>query len=93
MSLSIQPPLTRRERSSACRSAVFARYGEQGAVPSRLLRSTPTAASGVSSPDILKVDRLTTFGTPVEIINLFGGKKNYLAAIHELETELYLKAA
>ena len=47
----------------------------------------------VESLDILKVDPLTTFGTPVEIINLFGGKQNYLAAIHELETELYQEAA
>jgi type I restriction enzyme R subunit len=32
---------------------------------------------------------LTAFGTPVEILKLFGGKEKYLAAIHALETELY----
>lgn len=47
----------------------------------------------VESLDILKVDPLTAFGTPVEIVRLFGGKSNYLAAICELETELYSKAA
>lgn len=47
----------------------------------------------VESLDILKVDPLTAFGTPVEIVKLFGGKEKYLAAIHELETELYLEAA
>jgi type I restriction enzyme R subunit len=36
---------------------------------------------------------LTAFGTPVEIVKLFGGKDSYLAAIHELENELYLEAA
>lgn len=34
----------------------------------------------------------TAFGTPVEIVKLFGGKQNYLAAIHELEAALYSKA-
>ena len=47
----------------------------------------------VESLEILKVDPLTTFGTPVEIIKLFGGKQSYLAAIRELETALYQKAA
>lgn len=47
----------------------------------------------VESLDILKVDPLTAFGTPVEIVKLFGGKDKYLAAIHELENELYLKAS
>ena len=47
----------------------------------------------MESLDILKVDPLTTHGTPIEIIQLFGGKSNYLAAVHELETQLYLEAA
>ena len=47
----------------------------------------------VESLEILKVDPLTSFGTPVEIVKLFGGKQKYLAAIEQLETELYQKAA
>ena len=47
----------------------------------------------VESLEILKVDPLTSFGTPVEIVNLFGGKQKYLSAIEQLETELYKKAA
>ena len=39
----------------------------------------------VETLEILKVDPLTQFGTPVEIVNLFGGKQNYLAAVQELE--------
>ncbi|MEI8313113.1 MAG: type I restriction-modification enzyme R subunit C-terminal domain-containing protein, partial [Verrucomicrobiota bacterium] len=91
-----QPPLTRRERAERVRKRhVFARYGEQArAVLQALLQKyADSGIRSVESLDILKVDPLTTFGTPVEIINLFGGKENYLAAIHELETELYLKAA
>ena len=41
----------------------------------------------------MKVDPLTSFGTPVEIVNLFGGKQKYIFAIEQLEAELYKKAA
>ena len=47
----------------------------------------------VESLEILKVDPLTAFGTPIEIVKLFGGKQKYLAAIQELETQLYAEAA
>jgi type I restriction enzyme R subunit len=43
--------------------------------------------------DILKVDPLTAFGTPMEIIKLFGDKATYLSAIRDLEAALYQKAA
>jgi len=43
--------------------------------------------------DILKVDPLTRFGTPVEIINLFGSKPEYLSALQHLEAELYMETA
>ena len=91
-----QPPLTRRERADRVQKRhVFAKYGEKSrAVLQALLQKyADSGIRSVESLDILKVDPLTTFGTPVEIIHLFGGKKNYLAAIHELETELYIKAA
>ena len=37
--------------------------------------------------------QLTDLGTPVEIVRFFGGKENYLAAIRELESELYNEVA
>jgi type I restriction enzyme, R subunit len=87
-----QPPLTRRERAEKVRKRhVFAKYGEQmRAVLDALLdKYADGGIKSVESLDILKVDPLTAFGTPVEIVKLFGGKQNYLAAIHELESELY----
>ena len=91
-----QPPLTRRERADHVQKRhVFARYGEKtrAVLQALLQKYADSGIRSVESLDILKVDPLTTFGTPVEIIHLFGGKKNYLAAVHELETELYFKAA
>jgi type I restriction enzyme R subunit len=75
------PPLTRRERAEKVKKRnVFAKYGGQTrAVLDALLDKF--ADGGVKSVESL------------EIVKLFGGKDNYLAAIHELEAELYLEAA
>jgi type I restriction enzyme R subunit len=74
---------------------VFGKYGAQArAVLEALLQKYADGGiTSVESLEILKVDPLTTFGTPVEIVKLFGGKTAYLAAIRELETALYQKAA
>ena len=63
-----------------------------GAVLEALLDKYADAGlKSFESLDILKVDPLSAFGTPMEIINLFGGKANYLKALHQLEAELYLE--
>jgi len=91
-----QPPLTRRERAEKVRKRnVFGKYGDRArAVLDALLEKYADAGlKSVESLDILKVDPLTTFGTPVEIVNFFGGKEEYVAAIRELESQLYKEAA
>lgn len=90
-----QPPLTRRERAEQVKKRhIFTKYGEQArAVLQALLdKYADSGLRSVESLDILKVEPLTRFGTPVEIVKLFGGKDNYLAAIRHLETELYQTA-
>ncbi|MGC1273805.1 MAG: DEAD/DEAH box helicase family protein [Planctomycetaceae bacterium] len=90
-----QPPLTRRERANRVKKRnIFGKYGDQArAVLEALLQKYADAGIlSVESLDILKVDPLTRFGTPIEIIKLFGGKAGYLAAIHELEAALYHQA-
>ena len=91
-----RPPRTRRQRVDQVRSRdVFGRYGDQArAVLEALLDKYADAGlKSFESLDILKVDPLTTFGTPMEIIRLFGSKPNYLSALHHLEDELYLEEA
>lgn len=90
------PPLTRQERAAKVRKRdVFAKYGDKArAVLEALLRKyADSGITSVESLEILKVDPLTSFGTPVEIVKLFGGKPGYLEAIRELETALYQEAA
>jgi len=91
-----QPPLTRRERADKVRKRnVFAKYGvkTREVLDALLEKYADGGIRSVESLEILKVDPLTHFGTPVEIVKLFGGRSNYLAAIRELETALYQKAA
>ncbi len=91
-----QKPLTRRERAEKVRKRnVFGKYGDKArAVLEALLDKYADAGlKSVESLEILKVDPLTKFGTPVEIVKLFGDRKRYLAAIHELEAQLFKEAA
>jgi type I restriction enzyme R subunit len=91
-----QPPLTRSERAERVKKRhVFAKYGEQAreVLQALLQKYADSGLRSVESLDILKVDPLTSFGTPVEIVKLFGGKDNYLVAIRQLEAELYQAAS
>ena len=90
------PPLTRKERvNNVKKRNLFAKYGEQArAVLAALLQKyADSGIASVESLEIFKVDPLRSHGTPTEIINLFGGKPAYLAALRELETALYQEAA
>ena len=88
-----QPPLTRRERANNVKKRnYFAKYGEQAAaVLNALLEKY--ADSGISSlenMDILKVQPITEFGKPIQIVNgIFKGKNNFMDALRELTHELY----
>jgi type I restriction enzyme R subunit len=91
-----QTPLTRKERAEKVRKRnVFAKYGGQvrAVLDALLEKYADSGITSVESMDILKVDPLTAFGTPMEIIKLFGDKKTYLSAIRDLEAALYQKAA
>lgn len=90
------PPLTRKERADGVRKRdVFGRYSEKArAVLNALLdKYSDSGISSVESLDTLRVDPISTLGTPIELVDLFGGKSGYLEAIRELETALYQEAA
>ncbi|MBI5092942.1 MAG: DEAD/DEAH box helicase family protein [Candidatus Hydrogenedentes bacterium] len=91
-----QPPLTRKERAERVKKRnIFGKYGDaaRAVLDALLQKYADSGIKSVESLEILKVDPLTAFGTPVEIISIFGGKQEYLAAVRELETALYQKAA
>ena len=91
-----RPPLTRRERADRVQKRdVFGKYEAKAraVLEALLAKYADSGISSVESMEILKVDPLRGFGTPVEIIKLFGGKPAYLAAVRELESALYHDAA
>ena len=88
-----QPPLTRKERVEKVRKRnYFSKYGEKAAeiLKSLLEKYAETGIEDWENFDILKVDPLKNYGTQVYIINkIFGGKEKYLAAVRELQREIY----
>jgi type I restriction enzyme R subunit len=90
-----QPPLTRRERAENVRKRnYFTKYGEKArAVLGALLDKYADAGiQQIEDIGILKVQPISDLGTPVEIVQAFGGRDKYMEAIKELESEIYAAA-
>ena len=87
-----QPPLTRSERvNNVKKRDYFTQYGDQArkVLEALLEKYADEGIENIEDIKILKVNPFDDFGTPMEIISLFGGKKQYLQAITELEQEIY----
>lgn len=87
-----KPPLTRKERANNVKKQnYFTKYGEQArkVLESLLDKYADEGITNIESLGILKLNPLNTLGSPIEILNFFGGKEKYLQALQELETELY----
>jgi type I restriction enzyme, R subunit len=87
-----QPPLTRRERANNVRKRnYFTKYGDQArkVLDALLSKFADEGVDDIEDIAILRVRPLTEQGTPVQIIQTFGGKEPYLQAVRELEDELY----
>tara|TARA_Y100001968_G_scaffold272040_1_gene264053 strand:+ start:729 stop:3170 length:2442 start_codon:yes stop_codon:yes gene_type:complete len=87
-----QPPLSRRERAAQVRkNDYFNRYeGASRAVLDALLtKYTDTGIEHIEDVKVLKLDPFNRMGSPIELINAFGGKDEYFAAVRDLEQELY----
>lgn len=90
-----QPPLTRAERAKQVRKRdVFTRYGKQArkVLEALLDKYADEGIENIEDIKILKVNPFDRFGTPTEIIKLFGGKQQYLQALNQLEQALYQAA-
>lgn len=89
-------PLTRQERADNVKKRdVFGRYeGKARAVLDALLAKY--ADDGVLSFDrteVLRIPPINTLGTPVELVNAFGGKDEFRRAVSAIEEALYEGAA
>ena len=87
-----QPPLTRRERAERVKKRdYFTKYGDRARrVLEALLDKYADAGVGqIEETQVLTLAPLTEFGTPTEIVKLFGGKDAYQQAVRELTQSLY----
>jgi type I restriction enzyme R subunit len=87
-----QPPLTRRERAERVKKRdYFTKYGDRARrVLEALLDKYADAGVGqIEETQVLTVAPLTEFGTPTEIVKIFGGKDAYQQAVRELTESLY----
>jgi type I restriction enzyme R subunit len=91
-----QPPLTRAERVNNVRKKdVFTKYGDDArAVLDALLdKYADQGVESIEAMEVLKLDPFPNLGTPVQLVKSFGGRAQYLAAVRELEAELYQMAS
>ena len=88
-----QPPLTRQERANNVKKRnYFVKYGEQAkkVLESLLDKYADEGIDNIESMQVLQVKPLSNFGSAVEIVNgIFGSREKYMAAIKELENEIY----
>jgi type I restriction enzyme R subunit len=87
-----RPPLTRRERAEQVRKRnYFAKYADKARVViDRLLdKYADEGIEHIEDIGILRIKPLNELGTPLEIMKSFGGKEQYLKALHDLEEQLY----
>ncbi|GBE57043.1 type-1 restriction enzyme R protein [archaeon BMS3Bbin16] len=87
-----QKPLTRRERVVKVRKKdYFTRYGEKArmVIDAMLDKYADEGIENIEDVKVLSVNPFTEFGTPIEIIDAFGGRENYVSAIREIENQLY----
>lgn len=87
-----QPPLTRRERANQVKKRnYFVKYGEQARKVLEILleKYADTGIENIEDIKILTLDPFKNMGTASELVSSFGGKTAYMAALHELEQNLY----
>lgn len=87
-----QPPLTRRERADQVKKRnYFTKYGEQArlVLETLLEKYADTGIENIEDIKILTLDPFKNMGTASELVSAFGGKPAYMAALHELERNLY----
>lgn len=89
------PALTRKERAENVRKRNYwTKYGDSArkVLAALLDKYAETGIEEIEDMKILTVEPLKDFGTPAEIVRTFGGKQNFLAALKELEDEIYSAA-
>ena len=87
-----QKPLTRRERAQAVKKRdIFGKYGDTArkVLEALLDKYADAGIVDIEQGEVLKLSPLDRLGSPVELIQSFGGRPQYRQALAELERSLY----
>lgn len=87
-----KPPMSRKERAEQVKKRnYFTKYGEQAqkVINSLLDKYADEGVEPIEETKILTIQPFTDYGTPIEIIKIFGGKTQYEEAVKELEQAIY----
>lgn len=90
------PPLTRSERANNVKKKnYFTKYGDKAVeiINTLLDKYADEGIENIESIQVLKLPDFQKFGSPIEIVNTFGGKDKYLHLIAEIEQQLYCNVA
>ncbi|MCA9994498.1 MAG: hypothetical protein KDE56_02050, partial [Anaerolineales bacterium] len=94
-----QPPLTRQERARKARKQdVFTQYGEIARqvltamlekYASEGIEVLEEAAEPKKMAKVLKVRPFSQYGSPMQIVNAFGGRDGFITAVRQLSQQIY----
>ena len=90
-----KPALSRRERAENVKKRnYFTKYGEQARriIMALLDKYADEGIENIEDLAILRIEPFNQMGTPSEILQIFGGREQYLQAVEELEHEIYAVA-
>lgn len=85
-------PLTRRERADSVKKRdVFSKYGPQAraVLEALLAKYADEGVLNLDDTNVLRIPPISTLGTPLQLVNAFGGKTGFEEAVHELQSALY----
>ncbi|HEX5279697.1 MAG TPA: DEAD/DEAH box helicase family protein [Micropepsaceae bacterium] len=86
-------PLTRRERAENVKKRdVFTKYGGQAraVLDALLAKYADEGLLNLDDTNVLRIPPLSSLGTPMQLIKAFGGKDEFVAAVHEMQSALYM---
>ena len=89
-------PLTRRERAANVKKRdVFSKYGEQAraVLDALLAKYADEGVLNLDDTNVLRIPPLSGLGTPVQLVNAFGGRVGFVQAVHDLQAALYQESA
>lgn len=88
-------PLTRRERANnVVKRNYFAKYNEKArlVLEALLEKYSDEGIETLEEMEVLKVQPINQFGSPIEIVDLFGGREQFISAITQMQNYLYMGA-